>query len=168
MSAWGSVEERFWMRVWQGDGCWLWTGARTNGGYGTLRVDGATARVHRFAYAFLVGPIPEGAEVDHLCHGQDESCPGGRDCSHRLCVNPDHLEPVSHRENVVRGLNFSGVNARKTHCPQGHPYDAENTYVCGGGRHRMCRACLADREAARKARGWSRIRVSPETGGGDE
>jgi hypothetical protein len=74
-----------------------------------------------------MGAVPEGLELDHLCRV-------------RGCVNPKHLEPVTHRENLMRGESWSAVNARKTHCPEGHPYDETNTYIDGKGRRR-CREC---------------------------
>lgn len=124
----GSPEDRFWPRVdKQDDGCWLWTATLDSDGYGSLWVQGTMVSTHRFAYELLVGPIPDGLTLDHLCRV-------------RRCVNPDHLEPVTHRENTLRGESFAAANAAKTRCPRGHPYDDENTYVDGdGGRH--CRTC---------------------------
>lgn len=132
--------ERFWPKVdLSGPGCWLWTAGTNRDGYGSFRVgsqsDGTRRHVlaHRWAYEHLVGPIPEGLTIDHLCRV-------------RHCVNPDHLEPVSHAENTRRGE--SGRNQRiKTHCPQGHPYDEENTYMWND--HRYCRACQRARRAMR-------------------
>lgn len=70
-----------------GDGCWEWTGAKTRGGYGHLKVKGKNLRAHRVVYEWLVGPIPPGTELDHLCYNVG-------------CVRPDHLQPVTHRENA--------------------------------------------------------------------
>ena len=84
------VQERFWAKVRKTDGCWLWTGSHNGLGYGTIRSVGRKMYVHRYSYELLVGPIPAGLELDHLCR-----VPG--------CVNPDHLEPVTHAENLRRG-----------------------------------------------------------------
>lgn len=85
-----SAMERFWARFERApDGCWLWTGPLYSNGYGEFNFDGRNRRAHRFAYDRLVGPIPDGLELDHLCRV-------------RRCVNPAHLEPVTHEENVRR------------------------------------------------------------------
>lgn len=128
--------ERFWARVDKDGpgGCWLWTGHRTSGGYGGVALSGRSLRAHRVAYELLVGPIPEGLQLDHLCRV-------------RLCVNPDHLEPVTQTENVRRGFGVGGINYRKTHCPQGHPLSGENLiYRTAGTGHlgRTCRICRAE------------------------
>lgn len=109
--------------------CWLWLGATDPRGYGMLRVDGKVRRAHRWSYEHHVGPIPEGLQIDHLCRVP-------------ACVNPAHLEPVTSRENtVVRGVTApAAVNARKTHCPQGHPYSGDNLVTRRGGG-RLCRIC---------------------------
>jgi hypothetical protein len=133
-------EERFWSRVQRTDGCWLWTGAPSNRGYGQLSVERKTVGAHRFAYELMVGPIPQGLELDHLC-------------GVRLCVNPAHLEPVDHRTNLLRGSGFAATNAQKTHCPHGHEYTPENTYHNpnpNGGR--MCRTCKRAHDARDRAR----------------
>jgi hypothetical protein len=84
--------ERFWSRVDKTDGCWVWTGPLHRGGYAKFQArDGRKVFVHRFSYETLVGPIPEGLFIDHLCEN-------------RLCVKPDHLEPVTHRENNLRSI----------------------------------------------------------------
>lgn len=116
-------EQRFWMKVRKTETCWLWTGSILNTGYG--RFQEATDRgvsAHRWAYLNLVGPIPKGLHIDHLCRV-------------RHCVNPAHLEPVTPLENVRRGIG----HGRETHCPQGHEYRAENVYRRAGRRY--CRAC---------------------------
>ncbi len=129
--------ERFWDRIMPepNSGCWLWSAGCNNLGYGHLPVGEGTGRVvyaHRFSYELHKGPIPKGFDIDHLCRVP-------------LCVNPDHLEAVSHRENVRRGT--AGRNNRqKTHCPKGHPYAGENLAPDhrGNGRQwRRCRACSA-------------------------
>jgi HNH endonuclease len=115
-------------------GCWEWTGARQVRGYGEWR----RRLAHRVVYELLVGPIPEGLELDHLCRNP-------------ACVNPEHLDPVTHRENLARGTGFVGVNLAKTHCVHGHVFDEANTYRPARG-DRQCRRCRADRERARQAR----------------
>lgn len=129
----------FWRRVDKnGDGgCWLWTGAKTSNGYGYLNTDGGRRLAHRFSYESLVGPIPAGLQLDHLCRV-------------RHCVNPTHLEPVTQRENVLRGEGLSAANARKTHCSRGHEYTPENTYIYAEGR-RHCRPCALANARARRA-----------------
>src|SRR5687767_12328790 len=109
--------------------CWLWTGYVAPHGYGRVRYQGKQYGVHRLMYALLVGPIPEGLQLDHLCRV-------------RHCCRPEHLEPVTGRENVLRGVTLPAANARKTRCPQGHPLDA----VAAGDRR--CSTCR--REQARK------------------
>lgn len=111
-------------------GCWLWFGAQQTDGYGSIWINKRSYLAHRAAYVFLVGEVTHGLELDHLCRV-------------RCCVNPAHLEPVTHRENVMRG-GFVDVllepNRAKTHCPSGHPYAGENLYVYSD-RRRACREC---------------------------
>lgn len=135
----------------QPGGCWLWTAAVNDSGYGVTTTDGARyAMAHRAVYEIHVGPIPEGLHLDHTCHTMDSSCAGGLGCPHRRCVNPEHLEPVTPQENNRRSLSLSAQNATKTHCPQGHEYSEANTYRRDGRRE--CRSCHAERERQRKAR----------------
>lgn len=115
------------------NGCWIWQGAKSKKGYGSIgiRIDGrkTTTSPHRVTYEALVGSIPDGLHLDHLCRVPS-------------CCNPDHLEPVTPGENIRRGVHplINGSwHAEKTHCPQGHLYDEANTRVYRGGRH--CRAC---------------------------
>jgi hypothetical protein len=131
------------------DGCLLYTGCVTSRGYGQISVDGIQKLAHRAIYELTVGPIPDGMDLDHTCHNRDASCMGGDDCRHRRCINVEHLEPVTGAENTRRGKSWA-INGTKTHCPQGHPYDRENTYVYDGRRY--CRACnRAICQARRKA-----------------
>jgi hypothetical protein len=124
-------------------GCWLWAGATMWNGYGQatpLRSDppGTTTLVHRRAYEILVGPIPDGMTLDHLCRVRE-------------CVNPDHMEPVTMRDNMLRGRSPAAYHARATHCPKGHPYFGANLYQRPNGS-RGCRACLREQKAAYKRR----------------
>lgn len=118
--------DRFWAKVDKTDGCWLWSAARTADGYGNIKVDGKARRAHRLAYELSVGEIPAGLDLDHLCRN-------------RSCVNPDHLEPVTRRENVLRGDGLAALRAKQTHCKSGHEFTPENTYTGSGGR--SCRRC---------------------------
>lgn len=147
------IEDRFWERVDRrgDDECWPWRGA-TPHGYGTIWVDTKVGiPAHRFAYELLVGPIPGGMTVDHLCHGADDSCAGGDSCPHRRCCNPAHLEPVTRAENVLRGRSPVALLARATHCVHGHPFDAANTYYRRdrNGR-RECITCRRERDQNRR------------------
>lgn len=111
------------------NGCIEWTAYVGENGYGRFYVDGRGALAHRWSYQFHVGPIPDGLVIDHLCRNT-------------RCVNPDHLEPVTNAENVLRGMGPLAAAARGqavTHCPDGHPYDEANTYV--GGHGRTCLTC---------------------------
>lgn len=129
-----SVEERFWAKVDRRgpDECWLWaaSGGVTPSGarYGQIRIGTHKVQAYRVAYELLVGPIPNRLTLDHLCRNS-------------LCVNPRHLEPVPMKENLLRGEGICARNARKTHCPMGHPYDDENTHVGKKNGYRTCRTC---------------------------
>jgi hypothetical protein len=124
---------RFWMQVARGDGCWLWMGPINQMGYGRATHRGRRQLAHRVAFELTNGPVPDGLVLDHLCRV-------------KACVNPAHLEAVTNRENVRRGLK--GVLT--THCPKGHPYDEVNTHYHEG--HRYCRACGRASTAARRKR----------------
>jgi hypothetical protein len=115
------------------EACWPWPGKLNHNGYALICT--TTAQLpgrkrcgsgHRKAYELLIGPIPEGLTLDHLCRV-------------RHCVNPWHMEPVTNTENVLRGQSFTAKHAKKTHCPSGHPYSGENLRMYEGRRY--CRAC---------------------------
>ena len=114
------------------DSCWLWTGGHAGEGYGRFYNNGRAWLAHRFAWIAFVGPIEDGLQLDHVA---------AAGCKNRHCVNPDHLEPVTIAENVLRGSGITAINARKTHCKQGHPFDRQNTIYRKGGR--LCRQCKA-------------------------
>jgi len=135
------LADRFYARVEKlPTGCWKWTGSTTSDGIYPRLCVAKTAYVpaHRWSYEHHVGPIPDGLTIDHLCR-------------FTLCVNPEHLEPVTNVENVMRGEGACARNARKTHCKRGHEFTVENTYVKkNGGRQnsgRQCKTCTL--EAAR-------------------
>lgn len=148
------LPERFWVKVTVTEqGCWQWTAVASKG-YGRFCVGANSrprmARAHRHAYAVLVGPIDEGVTLDHACHSRDMDCPGGMACLHRRCVNPAHMEPMTNTENQRRSPNtLASRSAAKTHCPQGHPYDVENTVVFESEGKRRCRTCLRTRRAVK-------------------
>ena len=112
------ADAMFWSRIDKSGDCWVWTGPKDRDGYGRSHrlVDGRLkhAGVHRWMYQQEVGPVPAGMELDHLCRN-------------RACVRPSHLEPVTHRENNLRGVGPIPANAKKTHCANGHEFTPENT-----------------------------------------
>jgi hypothetical protein len=132
---------RFWAKVDKtgATGCWEWTAAKYKDGYGNFRFDEHNHRAHRLSYEYLVGPIPAGLVIDHLCRNI-------------VCVNPDHLEPVTPRENILRGQTLPAANARKTHCAHGHPLSGPNLYLEPKNGKRHCRICRAANLAKHKAR----------------
>lgn len=129
------------------NGCWHWTGFIADSGYGRFRLDGRKMGAHRASHILFAGPVPEGFEVDHTCHNLDLACPGGPTCLHRRCVRIDHLEAVPQSVNIMRGRTTAAVNAAKTHCRRGHPYDEENTYILPKSGGRVCRICQSEANA---------------------
>jgi hypothetical protein len=133
---------RFYARPDEATGCWIWTGTRTRHGYGVVwdRSQGRNRKAHRVAYEELIGPIPDGLPLDHLCRNPP-------------CCNPAHLEPVTPQINSLRGETIAAVHAAAIQCPQGHEYTPENTYSSKRGE-RDCRICrrTRGREWARRKR----------------
>jgi|FLOH01.1.fsa_nt_gi hypothetical protein len=129
--------ERFFAKVAKNEnGCWEWTAYQEPLGYGKFGLNGSVVFAHRYSYELHKGSIPDGMEIDHLCRNP-------------ACVNPAHLEAVTHAVNVRRG--DAGKRMRdRTHCPSGHPYDDENTRWYRGMRY--CRSCGNARSRASKAR----------------
>lgn len=139
-----AIQDRFWVSVDTQGPCWEWTATRNHHGYGHAWLDGRLQMAHRIAYELLVDRIDSGLELDHLCRNPP-------------CVNPDHLQPVTHAENMLRApWGAVQYQASKTHCPQGHEYTPENTYIRKSKYSRECRTCRVEasrlyRERKRRA-----------------
>lgn len=136
-----STECRFLALVEMEPGCWTWTGSQDGKGYGQMKLLGLSpVKAHRISYELSVGPIPEGMQLDHLCRN-------------RLCVNPDHLEPVTNRENTMRGMAPSVITHRTGLCHRGH--SMEDAYGPRQDGSYTCRPCMNERSLryyhARKA-----------------
>jgi hypothetical protein len=147
-----TVDDRFWRQVEGGDfeTCWLWTGRPANAGYGKFVVRQKWYQAHRFAYERLIGPIPDGLDLDHLCRN-------------RACVNPWHMDPVTRYVNSRRAqlgwrVSRDRTHPVETHCAQGHARTEANTYFPPNGRSPRCRTC--NREEARRSK--ARRRASKE------
>lgn len=126
-----TLEKRFWDKVSVSDGCWTWLAARNNHGYGVIRDNSKNLYAHRLSYELHKGQIPGGLVVDHLC-------------GNASCVNPDHLDAVPQRTNILRGRFLSVIRSKRlsrTHCRLGHELTDINTKI-KQGKYRVCRACF--------------------------
>lgn len=137
-----SDHDRFWSRVDRTGDCWEWRAGKISTGYGAFCISDARGMLkqqvlaHRWAYEEARGPIPAGLVIDHLCRN-------------RACVNPEHMEAVTTRVNLLRGQSPFAHRARQTHCLRGHPFDEVNTIISEGRRH--CRACVKWRYRQKQA-----------------
>ena len=119
-------------------GCWPWIGFIKPSGYGEIWRRGRHQKAHRVIFEMIRGHIPERMQIDHLCRV-------------RHCVNPDHMEVVTQKVNILRGVSFSAENARKTHCAKGHPYNEENTKIYHMG-WRRCGICKRRWDSQRRTK----------------
>ena len=128
--------ERFWSKVDRTDACWNWIGAINEKGYGLFRFNGKTSKAHRVSYILTFGGIDDNMVMDHLCRN-------------RKCVNPKHLDPVTQKENIGRGLSgkVNNSQSRKTHCPKGHEYSGVSKIGT-----RICHKCKVINQMAYKKR----------------
>lgn len=141
------LPRRFWDKVVPdaGTGCWLWIAGKDWDGYGMFWWAGATLRAQRVAYEALVGPIPEGLQLDHVCRV-------------RACVNPAHLEEVTGQINTLRGETLPAENYRKTQCVNGHELSGANLGWRAGRNGRFCKACQRATKRRHAARGRIEVR----------
>lgn len=131
MKRFSTAIERLWshVRYNPATGCWLHIGGKSGKGYCQILIGGRLGKIvpaHRFSFETYRGPIPAGLEPDHLCRV-------------RHCMNPWHMEPVTHRENVLRSDGIAARQAKQTHCIRGHSFTPEN--IRWEGRKRKCKAC---------------------------
>lgn len=136
------MADRFWAKVDEDGECWTWTAHRDRYGYGMFSIKGRPVLAHRWSYEHLIGAIPEGLVIDHLCRN-------------RACVNPWHMEPTTQKVNALRGEGVGARSAQVTKCPHGHPYDEMNTYLYRG--ERRCKACRSISDA----RWYARRKLNP-------
>lgn len=119
------------------NGCWLWVGYLNRDGYGILSGEEFSTLAHRISYFCFKGQIPKNYEIDHLCRV-------------RNCINPDHLESVTHKVNTLRGETLPAKNLKKTHCPKGHPYIETNIYLEKSKYNTLLRRCKTCQLAKKK------------------
>lgn len=145
-----SIEQRFWQKVNKNGPlpenlpqlgqCWLWLGWDNGKGYGKFDFGNKKIYAHRFSYQISIGEIPQGLVLDHLCRN-------------RICVNPNHLEPKTNKQNLLatgsKIRNNGKLQREKTHCLMGHEFNEENTYLTKT-KQRHCRKCRAARERKRR------------------
>ena len=119
--------------------CYLWISNKDKDGYGIFSYNGSNVLAHRYSYEAFVSYIPEGLVIDHVCRNTS-------------CVNPSHLEPVTQRENVLRGYNPASINSKKLYCINGHSLSGKNLYINRKANKRYCRECgrIKSREYARR------------------
>jgi hypothetical protein len=110
--------------------CWIWTASKDRHGYGLAR-HALGVLAHRVSYRIFVGEIPPGLCIDHKCRS-------------RACVNPEHLETVTNRENLMRGNTKAAIFSARTHCARGHEFTQENTHIRPRGNGRQCRTCMLE------------------------
>lgn len=139
-----SLPDRFWAKVRKGV-CWTWQASKTVDGYGRFKVDGEVRRAHVVAWEAQHGPVPAGHVLDHTCR-------------RRHCCNPSHLQPVTVRDNTLRGKGPTARNARKVRCKRGHPLEGDNLIITheADGTRRRCRTCYC----ARKRKAYAERRRS--------
>lgn len=136
-----TTEDRFWSKVVVGEECWEWSGRPSSKGYGLFYFDGRAVQAHRYSYEISVGKIPDGLQIDHLCRN-------------RICVRPEHLEPVTLQENIRRGETGKYLSDRKS-CKYGHDFSKENTRINSRGA-RICRECARIRNKKLRSRSAQR------------
>lgn len=147
MELWNGFSAAIEARIIRTDTCWFWVGYVGNNGYGVIKRWGRPQIAHRLTYNAKYGAIPKGLELDHLCRN-------------RCCVNPDHLEPVTHKVNNNRGVGISAQNARRTHCLKGHILFGNNLYIAKRLHGRTERHCVpCQRDAVRRHRAKHRIKT---------
>lgn len=130
-------QQRFWQKVNKTDTCWNWNKELDKNGYGRFQVNRIGIRAHRYSYELVMGKIPKGLVIDHLCRNPK-------------CVNPKHLEAVTNKENILRGNGVAAINSVKTKCIHGHELLGNNLIVQKNGK-RNCKECgrIAAREYQR-------------------
>jgi hypothetical protein len=133
----------FWAKVDRSAGegaCWPWIGHSGENGYGQFSLYGRARSAHAVAAHFSRGDSLAAGQFDHLCHDPNV-CDAAVECAHRKCCNPDHLELVAARVNILRSGGVAALNSGKSHCKNGHPFDEANTLYSADGRKRTCRTC---------------------------